>query len=256
MTTPLFDPSDGETVSHVAASSTPIIQFTLEVMENVFCSPEGVKLRDFGETDSVGGAACVTPMVLVMPLTLTVMFAVRCDSVVLALAVAVTVPLFVPEAGVTVSHDVALLLADQPALEVMVKECCSPEDAKSNEVGETVRVADPAACDTAMVCSGTPVTSLLTVIVAVRPAVVVLALAVTDMAPLFVPADCDTVSQLEASLLTLHRSLELTVNSCCSPSAAKFRAVVVTDSVIFSFSCSIFMHPVDSIRENNNGITE
>ena len=68
----------------------------------------------------------MTFIVFVTPPPLTVIVPVRWASVVLLVAVTVIVPLFVPVAGATVSHVVALLTAVQLVLEVTVNDFASP----------------------------------------------------------------------------------------------------------------------------------
>ena len=159
-------------------------------------------------------------MVRVNPPPLTVMVAVRTDVDVLAVAVTVTVtatvPSLEPTVGETVSQD-SLLEIDQFVLDVMVNGFCSPAVINLNESVETVKeVGISAACVAVMVCSATPDTLLLTVIVAVRESVFVLATTVADTVSLFDPDDEETVSH-EASLLTVHLSLEVMENVFCSP---------------------------------------
>jgi hypothetical protein len=62
----------------------------------------------------------VTETVRVIPPPVTVIVPLLDAVLVFAVALRVSVPLFDPLAGVTVSHDVALLLAVHPTLEVTV----------------------------------------------------------------------------------------------------------------------------------------
>jgi hypothetical protein len=76
------------------------------------------------------------------------------------------------------------------------------------------------------VCSMPPP---LTVTVPVRRLVVVLAAAVTLMAPLLLPEAGETASH-EASLSAVQLTLEVTVTDCVSPAAVKSSVVVETVS--------------------------
>ena len=196
---PLLEPEEGDTVSH-EAEPLLTVQLVLEVTEKVFCSLEDEKLSEDGDTDKLG-ASCVTLIVRVIPPPLTVMFAVRCEVV--AVAVTVIVPLFEPEAGETVSQDEALLLTLQLILDEIVNCFCSPELEKLNEFNETDKLEGKGCCITLSVFPVTPSTLLLTVIVAVRESVFVFGLAITLTVRLFEPYDGDTVSH-EASFETVH----------------------------------------------------
>jgi len=88
-------------------------------------------------------------------------------------------------------------------------------------------VAEAPNCVTVMVFAVTPVP--LIVIVAVRAVAAVLAAAVTVTVALFVPEAVETVSHVGALLLTVHAVLDVTVNDCCCPVAAKLMEAV--DSV-------------------------
>ena len=106
----------------------------------------------------------------------------------------VTVLLFAPEEGETVSH-VSLLLTVQFIFEVMSKVLLSAMEVKLSEVADTVKVGlsvEPD-CVRLMVWEVTP--APLTVIVAVRCVVPVLAAALTVTVPLFAPEDGEKVSQ-------------------------------------------------------------
>jgi len=160
------------------------------------------------------------------------MVAVRWDDDELEEAVTVTIPLLEPDSGDTVSHVAALLLTVQLILEATVNVFCSPDARNSRDVSDTVKTGATPICVTLMVCELTPCTLLLTVMVAVREAVIVLAVAVTVIMPLFVPEEDDTVSQDEASLPTVHLSLELMESVFDSLDEAKFNELSDTDSVI------------------------
>ena len=106
VTEPLFAPEDGETVNHVGASCA-IVQFVLEVILNDCCPASDVKLSEVVDSAKDGKVpSCVTLMVCVItPVPMTVIIAVRCVMSVFSVAVTVSVPLFAPVAGETVSQD-------------------------------------------------------------------------------------------------------------------------------------------------------
>ena len=105
VTVPLFAPEDGEKVSHEGASLMTV-QFVLEVMLKDCCTASDVKVIVFvDKTNEYTAPVCVTLMVCeVTPVPLMVIVAVRCIVSALAVAVTVTVPLFAPEDGETVSQ--------------------------------------------------------------------------------------------------------------------------------------------------------
>ena len=148
VTVPLFAPVFGEIVSHVG-SSLLTVQFVLEMTLKVRCWLAEVKLKEFCDTVSAGIApACVTLIVLgVTSVPLTVIVAVRCVKPVLAVTFTVTVPLFAPVAGDTVSH-VSLLLTIHSVLELMLKLCSWPSEVKLKEFCDTVNVGVSPACVT------------------------------------------------------------------------------------------------------------
>ena len=94
---------------------------------------------------------------------------------------------------------------------------------------ETVKVAVAACCITFMVRAVTPVP--LTVMIATRAVVLVLAATVTDIVPLFEPEVGEMVSHSGALLLTVQFVLEVIVNVCCCPVAAK--TIPLVDKVRF-----------------------
>ena len=177
-------------------------------------------------------AVCVTLMVCaVTPVPLIVIVAVRADTSVLADAVTVTAPLFVPEAGETVSHAGALLFTVQLVLEVIINVFCWLSDVKLIELVEIINsvLVELPDCKTVMVCAVTPVA--LTVMVAVRAVAAVLAEAVTVTVALFVPEAGETVSHVGALLLTVQSVLDVTVKDCSCPAVAKLIEAVDSVSV-------------------------
>ena len=178
----------------------------------------GDKSQDLGSAS--GFTSCVTLIVCVVtPVPLTVIDAVSGLVVVLAAAVTVIVPLLLPDAGDTVSQDALPLSTVQFVLEVILNVFCSPSKTKLSEDSETVKVGVevPAICMTLSVFAVTPVP--LTVIVAVRWLVVVLAAAVTAIVALLLPDAGDTVSQAASPLSTVQFVLDEILNVFCSPAA-------------------------------------
>ena len=159
---------------------------------------------------------------VVTPVALTVIVAVLCVTLGLAAAVNVTVPLLAPVAGETVNQ-VSLLPTVQFVLEVMLNDCCPETEEKLSAFGDTVSVGVAPACVTLMVCAVTPVP--LTVIVAVRCVVPVLAAAVTVTVPLFVPVDGETVSHVSL-LPTVQFVFEVMLNDCCPATVVKLSVFV------------------------------
>ena len=106
VTVPLFAPEVGETVNHVGASFATV-QLVFEVMLNDCCPASDVKLSEVVDSAKDGKVpSCVTLMVCVItPVASTVIVAVRCVMSVFSVAVTVSVPLFAPVAGETVSQD-------------------------------------------------------------------------------------------------------------------------------------------------------
>ena len=72
-------------------------------------------------------------MLRVMPLPLTVMLAVRLEGFVLAGAMTIIAPSYVPVEGDTVSQGASLLLTVQFVFEAMVITLCSPESFRFSE---------------------------------------------------------------------------------------------------------------------------
>ena len=118
----LFEPDDGETVSQEdALLFTFTVQLSLEVMLNDFCSPDTEKLMTEVTTVRNGAAAaCDTLIVCVISFPLTLIVAVRCVIVGLAVALTVMSPSFEPEDGETVNQEVSLLLVVQFMFEATV----------------------------------------------------------------------------------------------------------------------------------------
>ena len=147
----LFEPEEGNTVSHVAVSLLTF-QFVLDRILNVLCWPDDVKLKEDSDTFSVTAVpACVTLMVCVLPLPVTVMIAVRSELDVLVAAVTMIVPLLEPEDGDTVNQDEAPLLTLQLMFDVIVNDFCSPTLVKIREVVDTDKDNSAPACVTSMV---------------------------------------------------------------------------------------------------------
>ena len=81
-----------------------IVQLVFDVTVNVLFPPVPAKLSVTGDTVKDSNLACVTATVRVMPSPVTVISAFRSVVAVLAVVVTVTVPLFVPVDGLTVSQ--------------------------------------------------------------------------------------------------------------------------------------------------------
>ena len=165
----------------------------------------------------------------VTPVPVTVIVAVRCVVFVLAVAETDTGLLFAPVVGDTVSHD-SLLLTDQLMFDVISNVLFSAADAKLSEPAETVRVGVAPACVTLMVWFGKPV--LLTVIIAVRKVVLVLAAVVTTTVPISAPLLGAMVSQDDASCSTDQLVLDSTTNDFSPPEDANSIALSDTDNVL------------------------
>ena len=84
-------------------------------------------------------AACVTFIVLVIPPPVTVIVPVLLFVAVFAVTLSVSVPLFVPLAGETVSQDWALLDAVHETLEVRAMEVLAADEEGAQDVEETSR---------------------------------------------------------------------------------------------------------------------
>jgi hypothetical protein len=151
-----------------------------------------------------------------MPPPLTVRVAVRWIVAVFASAVTLIGPSLLPEAGETVIQ-AASSLAVQLTLEVTATIVVEPADAKSSVAGKTVSEAAAAACVMLTVRSMPPP---LTVIVAVRVPVVVLASAVTLIVSSLLPEAGETVIHA-ASSLAVQLTLEVTATDSVEPAAAK-----------------------------------
>ena len=115
---------------------------------NFFCSGAAVKDNEVGDTDRAGATpACVTLIVRIPALPLTVMVAVRCVVDVLAATVTYTSLLFRPVGGETVSQDWSLLTA-QFEFEVILNCFCSLADEKFIVLKDRSNVEAPPACVT------------------------------------------------------------------------------------------------------------
>ena len=202
-----------------------------DVTLNVLSSPAPTKVNSIvPSVDKVkysSAAACVTFMRLIdpNPLPVTPTIPPRVDADGLAAAVRVTVPLFKPEDGVTVSQ-VRLLLTDQLVFDVTLNVLFSPTATKFSADSDKLKVAATPACVIAMVCGVNPVP--LTVIVAVRGNADGLASAVTVIVPVFVPDDAERVSHVAVPLLTVQFVLDVTVNELFPPAARKLSVAVDT----------------------------
>ena len=228
LTVPSLAPDDGETVSHEALLRTFQLMLALTVRD--CCSPAELKLNGAVDTSNDGvNASCVMLTVLdPAPRPITVTVAVRDAAPVLAAAVTVTAPLPEPSTGETVSHAGSLLLTIQLVLDVISNGCCPADDIKRREAVDTVSDGMDDACATLMDCASTP--ALLTVMVAVRSAMDVLAAAVTVTVPSLAPEEGEIVSQDEPSLPTVQFVFEVMVKVFCSPEAEKFNEAIDTDS--------------------------
>ena len=174
--------------------------------------------------------ACVTLMVCaVTPVPLTVIVAVRCVVFEFAVAETDTELLFAPVAGETVSHD-SLLLTDQLMFDVISNVLFSAADAKLSEDVVTVRFGVAPACVTLMVWFGKPI--LLTVIIAVREVVLVLAEVVTTTVPISAPLLGAMASQDDALCSTDQLVFDSTTNDFSPPEDAKSNALSDTDNVL------------------------
>jgi hypothetical protein len=206
VTAPLFDPEAGLTVSHVPELDTPHPVLAVMLNVAVLLAPALI-VNVAGETDKLG-IACVIEIVWVgTPAAVTVTSAVRATALVLAVTVKVIVPLFDPEAGLTVSH-VPELDTLHPVLEVMLNVAVLLAPAFIvNVAGETDKLG--IACVTVIVWIGTPAAVTFTVVV--RATALVLAVAVKVTVPLFDPEAGLTVSHVP-ELDTLHPVLEVMLN--------------------------------------------
>jgi hypothetical protein len=171
----------------------------------------------------------VIETVRLIPPPLTVIVAVRDALPLLAVAVTVMVPLFEPDAAETVAHD-AVLLTVHVTLDETVIACAPPFAAKSSEDGETDSVGAGAGVPACVILTVRLMLLPLTVIVAVRDALPLLAVVVMVIVPLSEPDVAETVAH-DAVLLTVHATLDETVIDCAPPVATKFSDDGETDSV-------------------------
>jgi hypothetical protein len=97
---PLLLPEVGVTVIQLASSVT--VHVELEVTDAFWLPDALVKVRLVGETERVQDGSCVTLIILVVLHPETVTVPVRKVAPVFAVTVTVSVPLLLPEVGVTV----------------------------------------------------------------------------------------------------------------------------------------------------------
>ena len=128
------------------------------------------------------------------------------------MAVTVTVPLFVPEVGETVSQEAEPLLTVQLVLEETVKVFCSPENKKLNEDDDKVNSFSPC-----VMLMSRDIPPPLTVMVASRLVSDELLVDVTVIVPLFEPEEEESVNQVAPFRVMLQLMLEVMVNAFCSP---------------------------------------
>ena len=192
--------------SPAAAKAVPTVRLASAQVEPSFVSVPVVVTWIRMRVES--GTACVTATVRVMPPPVTVMVPERDVVVLLAVAVTVNVPLLLPLAGETVSHEVALLLAVHETFDVTAT-VNEPAVAATFWLDlSSVRNAPAASCVTATVRERPPP---VTVIVPERDEVAVLAVAVTVNVPLLLPLAGETVNHEVALLLAVHETFDVTV---------------------------------------------
>ena len=142
---PLFEPLDGDTVSHVAALlEAETVHETLDVTDTVVFAADADGDHDVGLTVRIG-AACVTDIVLVNPPPETVTVPLLEAAPVFAAALIVKLPLLEPLDGDTVSHDVELLETVHETLDVTDTVVFDADAGGVHDVGLTVRLASPTA---------------------------------------------------------------------------------------------------------------
>ena len=221
-------------------------------MEKDSCPLIDEKLIEVVDSVRVEDApACVTLIVCdVSPVPLTVIVAVRCVVPVFSVAETDTGLLFTPVVGETVSHD-SLLPIDQLMFDVISNVLFSAVEAKLSEPTETVKVGVAPACVTLMVLFSKPV--LLTVIIAVRETVPVLAVVVTTTVPLSEPLFGVAVSQDDALWSTDQFVLDSTTNEFSPPEDGKSIALSDTDNV-FTVSTILVSQAVQIIPRIKNAL--
>jgi hypothetical protein len=216
LSVPPADPVSVLYVSHVAVVGfLAIVTATLAVTVTGCVEPACGKLSE----DVLTASAAVTPgcvmdiCLLVTPVPLIVIVAVRCVVVVLAVALTLSVPPAVPDRVLYVSHAASVgdLLTVTATLAVTVTDCTPPACRKLSEDVSTASEAAIPGCVIVICLLVTPVP--LSVIVAVRCVVVVLASAVTLSVP---PADPDSVLYVNhvavvGSFVTVTATLAVTV---------------------------------------------
>jgi hypothetical protein len=156
--------------------------------------------------------------------------AVRCEVVVLLVAVTFSVPPADPDNVLYVSHEAVAgsLVIVTATFAVTVTGCVEPPCGKVSELVLTVREGVNPGCVMLICLLVTPVPLMVTV--AVRCAVVVLAAAVILSVP---PADPDNVlyviqSAVDGSFVLVTATLEVTVTGCVEPPCGKVSELVLT----------------------------
>ena len=204
MTDPLPEPEAGLTVNQVAFEET--LQVVLAVTDSAVdpAEADGTDQLDKSKVnDGATAAGCVTVIVRVTcgvpDVVTTVSVALRADVVVLACADKVMEALPEPEAGLRANHE-AFEAADQATFEVTDTEVESAEADGTDQldrlkVNDGVTAAPGCVTDTVRVTGGVP-DVVVTVTVAVRADVAVLACADNVTEPLFEPAAGLTVNQV------------------------------------------------------------
>jgi hypothetical protein len=138
VTAPLFEPDDGETVSHVGELLL-IVQLVLDVIVKACCPPSATKFIVDVDTDKFGfAAACSIVTCRDKVSAVIVRMAFRDESSGLARTDTVISLFPLPETGWTVHQDWLEVIV-QAALEVMVNGFCSAEALKLSDVVETDR---------------------------------------------------------------------------------------------------------------------
>ena len=114
----------------------------LEITVSVFGASVAVKFRFTGVTFREGAADTVTKMVsgFNKPVPLTVIVGVREVEPVFGSAVMVTIPSFEPDSGEIVRPDEGLLLTLQSVLDLIANESLPPEDEKSIDFFDRLKV--------------------------------------------------------------------------------------------------------------------
>lgn len=215
VTVPLFDPEEGVAVIQETLLLTS--QLMLEVILNVL-SEEAALARINTDADTVKTPTgdCVTVMFRSIPPPLTVIVALRSVVAVFAWVSTITVPLFEPEEGDIVAHD-SLLFTTHAMFDAMVNECRSLADEKLIAFVETVRNGAAPACVMLIFLEIPPP---LTVMVAVRSVIEVLAVVLTLIGLLLEPLLGDSVNQ-SAELRVVFQLVLAVMLNVFSPAAAE-----------------------------------